>query len=70
MAGPMESRCAARNGEDRRGIPYTRSDRDVTGGNPGMGRPRKTHAETDDDVRYMDPASHCQGGQHVETVRK
>eukprot|EP00971_Amphidinium_carterae_P057329 1133654-Amphidinium_carterae.1 len=38
MTGPMESRYAARNGEDRRGIPSTRSDRDVTGEIPGMGR--------------------------------
>eukprot|EP00971_Amphidinium_carterae_P299281 5946208-Amphidinium_carterae.1 len=31
VTGPMKSRCAARNGDDQRGIPHSLSDRDVTG---------------------------------------
>eukprot|EP00971_Amphidinium_carterae_P181625 3603274-Amphidinium_carterae.1 len=70
VAGPMKSRCAARNGDDQRDIPHLLSDRDVTGEIPRKGWLKRSHAESDNGAQFVDPATHCQEGQHVEPVRK
>eukprot|EP00971_Amphidinium_carterae_P204387 4055878-Amphidinium_carterae.1 len=65
----MKNPCAARIGDDQRGIPHPIIGRDATGEIPMMGRSKQSHAESCREDRYMDPATSCQEGHHMEPAR-